>query len=78
MPQNRDHWQTPMNLVMKLAGNFFDKLNTKKKPMWGSYVIKSKRPVFFLFVIFHSSRLMCIYCKYNKISLIRHLKIWKC
>jgi len=37
-----------MNLVMKLAENFFDKLNTKKKkPMWGNYVIKSKRPVFF-------------------------------
>jgi hypothetical protein len=62
----------------KHAGNFFDKLNTQKKQMWWSYVIKSKMPVFFLFVIFHSSRLMCIYCKYNKIPLIYHLKIWKC
>lgn len=31
MPHNRDHWQTPMNLVMKLAENFFDKLNTEKE-----------------------------------------------
>jgi hypothetical protein len=39
MPQNRDHWQTPRNLVIKLAGNFFDKLNTEKEANVGKLCV---------------------------------------
>jgi hypothetical protein len=39
MPQNRDHWQTPMNLVIKLAGNFIDKLNTEKEANVGKLCV---------------------------------------
>jgi hypothetical protein len=39
MPQNRDHWHTPMNLVIKFAGNFFDKLNTEKEANVGKLCV---------------------------------------
>ena len=39
MPPNRNHWHTPMNLVIKFAGNFFDKLNTEKEATVGKLCV---------------------------------------